>query len=126
MTNGTLVVSASNTTVETAQTVRGINGIALLFGVVGNSSAGPTRFEAGSLMFPDDLSRVKLLLDHDATDPLGYLTKADVDGERFSAEFTVADGERGDMRMKCPRTLRTSRRLRLPRLPLPPLRHLLP
>lgn len=97
MTEGTLVVSAANTTVETAQTVRGINGTALIFGVVGNSSAGPTRFEAGSLVLPDDLSRVKLLLDHDATDPLGYLTKADVDGERFSAEFTVADGERGDM-----------------------------
>lgn len=97
MIEGTLVVSASNTTVETAQTVRGINGTALLFGVVGNSSAGPTRFEAGSLVLPEDLSRVKLLLDHDATDPLGYLTKADVDGERFSAEFTVADGERGDM-----------------------------
>lgn len=97
MTEGTLVVSAANTTVETAQTVRGINGTALIFGAVGNSSAGPTRFEAGSLVLPEDLSRVKLLLDHDATDPLGYLTKADVDGERFSAEFTVADGERGDM-----------------------------
>lgn len=97
MTEGTLVVSAANTTVETAQTVRGINGTALIFGAVGNSSAGPTRFEAGSLVLPEDLSRVKLLLDHDATDPLGYLTKADIDGERFSAEFTVADGERGDM-----------------------------
>lgn len=97
MTEGTLVVSAANTTVETAQTVRGINGTALIFGAVGNSSAGPTRFEAGSLVLPEDLSRVKLLLDHDATDPLGYLTKADIDGERFSAEFTVAEGERGDM-----------------------------
>lgn len=97
MTAGILVVSAANTTVETAQTVRGINGTALIFGAVGNSSAGPTRFEAGSLVLPEDLSRVKLLLDHDATDPLGYLTKADIDGERFSAEFTVAEGERGDM-----------------------------
>lgn len=97
MTEGTLVVSAANTTVETAQTVRGINGTALIFGAVGNSSAGPTRFEPGSLVLPEDLSRVKLLLDHDATDPLGYLTKADIDSERFSAEFTVADGERGDM-----------------------------
>lgn len=95
--DGLLIASASNTEIGTAQSVRGINGVALVFGAVGNSSAGPTRFESGSLHLPDDLSRVKLLLDHDATDPLGYLTEVDVSDEKFSVAFTVSEGDRGDM-----------------------------
>lgn len=95
--DGLLIASASNTEVATARSVRGINGVALVFGAVGNSSAGPTRFEAGSIRLPEDLSRVKLLLDHDATDPLGYLTEAIVDDEKLSVSFTVSEGDRGDM-----------------------------
>ena len=76
---------------------RGLSGVCLLFGPVGNSSAGKTRFMPGSLRLPADMSRVKLLLDHDATDPLGYLTDAEVTDEQFVGTFTVADGPRGDL-----------------------------
>lgn len=76
---------------------RGLSGVCLLFGPVGNSSAGKTRFMPGSLRLPADMSRVKLLLDHDATDPLGYLTGAEITDEKFVGAFTVADGPRGDL-----------------------------
>ena len=94
--DGTLL-AATDSAVAPVGTSRGLSGTCLVFGVIGNSSAGKTRFLAGSLALPKDLSRVKLLLDHDATDPLGYLTEADLSAEKFTGSFTVAGGPRGDL-----------------------------
>lgn len=99
--DGTLLAATDSTVVSvdvpTDQHGRSITGVCLVFGVVGNSSAGKTRFEVGSLRLPDDMSRVKLLFDHDASDPLGYLTQADVGLDKFTGSFTIADGARGDL-----------------------------
>ena len=94
--DGTLIAATATDIAPVAGT-RTIQGVCLVFGAVGASSAGKTRFMAGSLRLPTDLSRVKLLLDHDATDPLGYLSSATIDAESMTGEFTVAAGDRGDM-----------------------------
>lgn len=50
--------------------------------------------EAGALIMPDDLRRAKLLVDHDHSQPIGYMTSYDqTSGE---ATFTVAAGDRGN------------------------------
>lgn len=97
--DGTLIVEAANTSVA-APTGRRISGVALVFGAVGASSAGPTRFEHGAIKVPDDASRVKLLLDHDASDPVGYLDAWSVDGDDLVVVFKVADGERADLALQ--------------------------
>lgn len=97
--DGTLFVEAANTSVA-APTGRRISGVALVFGAVGTSSAGPTRFEHGAIKVPDDASRVKLLLDHDASDPVGYLDAWSVDGDDLVVEFKVAGGERADLALQ--------------------------
>ena len=57
--DGTLHVATDSTVVSvdvpTDQRGRSITGVCLVFGVVGNSSAGKTRFEVGSLRLPDDM-----------------------------------------------------------------------
>lgn len=99
--DGTLIVDAARTSVEVpAAAGRRIEGVALVFGAVGVSSAGPTRFEAGALSVPEDASRVKLLLDHDATDPVGYLDAWSVDGDRLVCGFRVAEGDRADLALQ--------------------------
>lgn len=99
--DGTLIVDAALTSVEVpAAAGRRIEGVALVFGAVGFSSAGPTRFEAGALSVPEDASRVKLLLDHDATDPVGYLDTWSVDGDRLVCGFKVAEGDRADLALQ--------------------------
>ena len=97
--DGTLIVEAANTSVA-PPTGRRISGVALVFGAVGASSAGPTRFEHGAIKVPDDASRVKLLLDHDASDPVGYLDAWSVDGDDLVVVFKVAAGERADLALQ--------------------------
>lgn len=95
--DGLLIASAADTEVALTETEeRGIYGTALVFNANGVSSAGPTRFMPGSLVLPEELSRVKLLLDHDATAPLGVLSSAELTDERFNARFRVAEGDQGD------------------------------
>ena len=97
--DGTLIVEAANTSVS-PPSGRRISGVALVFGAVGTSSAGPTRFEAGAIKVPDDASRVKLLLDHDASDPVGYLDAWSVDGDDLVVVFKVAEGARADLALQ--------------------------
>lgn len=93
----TLLAAAAVADVAPDPSGRTITGICAVYGAVGNSSAGPTRFTAGAISLPQDLSRVKLLLDHDATDPLGYMESARVEGDRLIGTFKVASGDRGDL-----------------------------
>lgn len=93
----TLLAAAPKAKIDRNKSERTITGICAVYGATGNSSAGPTRFSAGAIALPQDLSRVKLLLDHDATDPLGYMESAHVEGDNLIATFRVAEGERGDM-----------------------------
>lgn len=60
---------------DTDTTARTIAGDFVPYGVVGYTSAGPTIFLAGSITAPDDLRRVKLLVQHDqSAAAVGYMT----------------------------------------------------
>lgn len=51
---------------------RTVSGLILPWDIVGNTSAGPTRFVRGSVRIPPVLSRVKLLVEHDHNRVAGY------------------------------------------------------
>lgn len=75
---------------------RTITGAIVEYGAIGYASTGPTIFEAGSLSFPEDLSRVKFLLMHDMERPLGIQSSLTDDGHTPRGEFTVLPGALGD------------------------------
>lgn len=76
---------------------RSIVGRLVPFGVIGNTSAGPTRFAAGSVALPEPLDRVKLLRDHQADAPLGYLEEAWQDETGLYGRFRVPETPAGDL-----------------------------
>lgn len=53
---------------------------------------------AGALRAREPLDRVKLLLDHDTRQPVGYMTELGADGA--SATFTVPAGDAGDLALE--------------------------
>lgn len=78
--------------VTLSETDRTISGTITVFGVVAESHG--LVIEAGALEPRMPLSRVKLLRDHDHSDPVGYmLTLSD---DRTEATFHVPPGENGD------------------------------
>lgn len=76
---------------------RTISGQLVPWDTVGHTSAGPTRFAAGSVTLPTDLSRVKLLRDHDAASPIGYLVDAHDTGTGLYGTFRVPETPAGDL-----------------------------
>jgi HK97 family phage prohead protease len=75
---------------------RTIEGTAALYGVTGNASLGPMVVHAGSLHLAAQMSRVKLLVDHDQAQPVGYASTATDGADRLSMAFTVPPGNAGD------------------------------
>jgi HK97 family phage prohead protease len=75
---------------------RTITGQLVPWDTIGNTSAGPTRFAAGSVELPSDLSRVKLLKDHNTADPIGYLVDAHDDGTGLFGTFKIPETSAGD------------------------------
>ena len=67
---------------------RTISGTITAFGVEGNGLV----LEEGSLSTRTPLSRVKMLIDHDQAQPVGFMTALDMP----TASFHIADGEAGD------------------------------
>lgn len=76
---------------------RTISGQLVPWDTIGHTSAGPTRFAAGSVELPADLSRVKLLRDHDASSPIGYLVDAHDTGTGLYGTFRVPETAAGDL-----------------------------
>lgn len=76
---------------------RTITGPIITFNELGTPSTGPTVFTAGSIALPDDLSRVKLLVQHDTySAAVGYLIEAKVDGDQMIGTFKLPESEEGD------------------------------
>jgi len=75
---------------------RTITGIATTYGTQASASTGPVIIEAGSLRWADDLSRLKLLVDHDQRQPVGYATALVDSDTELEVTFHVPDGESGD------------------------------
>src|SRR5690606_18655429 len=81
---------------------RRITGRIVVWDQVGNTSAGPTRFVPGSIVIPDDPSRVKLLIDHNMSDAVGYMEHAEEDETGILATFVVPEdiAGRGDQALE--------------------------
>jgi HK97 family phage prohead protease len=75
---------------------RTITGRLVPWGELGNTSAGPTMFAAGSVEVPDDPVRVKLLRDHDTTAPVGHAVALDDGTDGLYGTFRVPEGDDGD------------------------------
>ena len=76
---------------------RTITGQLVPWDTIGHTSAGPTRFARGSVTLPEDLSRVKLLRDHDASAPVGYLVDAHDEPGGLFGTFRVPETPAGDL-----------------------------
>lgn len=74
---------------------RTIDGIATVYGVRAHASV-PLVIEAGSIEIPTPTSRVKLVLDHDTTQPVGLLAEYTDAPDQLRTKFTVPPGEAGD------------------------------
>ncbi len=72
---------------------RTISGRIVTWGEQGNTSAGATRFSAGSINMKQN---VKLLLEHDRTRPIGKLLSFESHAEGIDAQFKVAGTIAGD------------------------------
>ena len=74
---------------------RQIAGVVVLYGAdPASTSSGAVVFEPGSRTWSDDLTRVKLLLDHDYTQPVGYATASVEDEDGVAMAFTLPDHPR--------------------------------
>lgn len=54
----------------------------------------------GSLTAREPLSRVKMLRDHDQSDPVGYCTAIDLAADKRTATFAIPEGENGDRALR--------------------------
>lgn len=74
---------------------RTITGLVATWGAVGRTSAGPARFARGSITAAD-LQRVKLMVEHDTGQVVGYATAATETDTGLEATFHVPAGAAGD------------------------------
>ena len=85
-----------NTTVESSDAQRRIiAGKIVPFGEIGNTSAGQVVFEKGSISYNTG-GKIKLLLEHNAKDPIGIMQNASEDASGIYASFKVAPTTKGN------------------------------
>lgn len=85
------LTALAEVTEATATDSRTITGRFISFAA---DSANGHRIKADGFTARSPLSRVKMLVDHDQSQPVGYMTDLDVAAE--TASFYIADGEAGD------------------------------
>jgi len=84
-----------NNAIEAADTERRmISGKIAPYGEVGYTSAGPVVFERGSISIPD-ITKIKLLMQHDSTKPVGRATYSSDDKSGVYASFKISSSSRG-------------------------------
>ena len=84
-----------NNAIEAADTERRmITGKIAPYGEVGYTSAGPVVFERGSIAIPD-VTKIKLLMQHDSTKPVGRATYSSDDESGVYASFKISSSSRG-------------------------------
>lgn len=74
---------------------RTITGLVVQWGAIGRTSAGPARFARGSIRAAEPRT-VKLLVEHDVAQVVGYLTAMQETDQGLVATFTVPPGAAGD------------------------------
>lgn len=87
---------ASVTAAAVDEATRTVTGVIVPYGVIGLTSIGPLIVNAGSIEWPEDLSRVKLFSDHFGP-VVGYLTSLDDTAEAAVGTFAVANTPAGDL-----------------------------
>jgi len=84
-----------NNAIEAADTERRmITGKIAPYGEVGYTSAGPVVFEQGSISIPD-ITKIKLLMQHDTNKPVGRATYSSDDENGVYASFKISSSSRG-------------------------------
>jgi HK97 family phage prohead protease len=84
-----------NNSIEAADTERRmISGKIAPYNEVGYTSAGPVVFERGSISIPD-VTKIKLLMQHDSTKPVGRATYSSDDENGMYASFKISSSSRG-------------------------------
>jgi HK97 family phage prohead protease len=83
-------------TFEVNEEARTIKGLVLPYGVVGDNGRGKYTFAKGTVSWPADLSRVKLLVNHDFGQAVGHATDLTETDEGVVGTFKVARGADGD------------------------------
>ena len=71
-----------------------ISGVVLPFNKVGSTSAGPVLFESGSVEIPE-ARRVKLLAQHNQTDPIGRAQSFQVTQDAIYGTFKISASSKG-------------------------------
>lgn len=84
-----ILTAAHPATVD--QSARTVTGVVAYYDQSANTSYGRVLFERGSIILPDDLSRVKLCLDHDHHTAVGYATSATDEGDRLVMSFHIPE-----------------------------------
>lgn len=82
-------------TATASLSTRTIEGVATVYGVRAHASH-PIVIEAGGIEIPAELGRSKLVIDHDTSQPVGYLVAADDTAERLVGRWYVPEGAAGD------------------------------
>jgi hypothetical protein len=91
----TLTIPAA--TVVAADTeARRLAGIAVPYGQLGQTSAGPLTIDAGAIRIPENLRAVKLFREHDRTRPIGYAVEATDSDDALRMAFTIGRTPDGD------------------------------
>lgn len=75
---------------------RTVEGLILPFNAPGATSDGLLTFAPGSLTWHEDLSRVKLLVEHDQNRPVGHAVELRETSAGVWGRFRVATGDEGD------------------------------
>lgn len=93
----TLAVEVRGGSVTASTTTRTIEGVGVVYNVLGRTSRGPLRVERPEdLRYPEDLSEVILTREHDRGQARGVLASMEHEGGRTRVRFTVANGPEGD------------------------------
>jgi hypothetical protein len=92
----TLITPVPAVTANLAADSRVISGLALPYGTVGRTNAGPVTVRAGAVALPGDLRRVKLFSEHGRRTPVGYALTATDGPAGLSMTFRAAGTPDGD------------------------------
>lgn len=90
------LITAAVHKVTADNAARTISGTVVLYGITANASSGRVNFHPGSILLPDDLSRVKLCIDHDHHSAIGYAIAAEDSADSLWMTFHVPEGAAGD------------------------------
>ena len=71
-----------------------ISGVVVPFGKVGNTSVGPVVFERGSIAIKDG-TKIKLLAQHDPTNPIGRAQSFSTTDEAIYGSFKISASQKG-------------------------------